>query len=244
MPTSVIFGHHVFLELRIARQCFPDANVSVDPLLLPREWIIEGDPPPRSAIQQFMDRTAFPEPLALDPRDVLREEDKRPAALAPKARKIRRSTKTPREVKMRLEQLAEVTRGFRSTKANLLPSTGRAYRVVQVGHMQDGEVLPTKELKTVYVDASRKPGRFALRAGDILLAMLGSNPKVAAVGAVPKTVLADKDVAIIRPSNSRARQKILKYLRSDEGQKVLRSLRSGVTIPHMTTAALNAIEIG
>ena len=86
---------------------------------------------------------------------------------------------------MKLDELAQVTRGITTTGKNLVPSEGSAYRVVQVRHLQDGVILPAKALKTAYVGAAAKPGRFAVKAGDILVAMLGATPKVVAVKTPP-----------------------------------------------------------
>ena len=144
---------------------------------------------------------------------------------------------------MKLDELAQVTRGITTTNKNLVPSEGSAYRVVQVRHLQGGVILPAKALKLAYVSAAANPRRFAVKAGDILVAMLGATPKVVAVKTTPSKYLADKALAIVRPSSVRARGRILKYLTSDAGQSELRSRRMGVTIPHMATAALKAIEI-
>jgi hypothetical protein len=144
---------------------------------------------------------------------------------------------------MKLEQLAEVIRGITTTKGELAPAAGNPYRIVQIRHIRDGVVASPKDLKAVYLSKERRPQRFGIQAGDILVAMLGENPKVALVNTSPRACLADKSIAIVRPQSAAAGKRIAKHLASEAGQNELRSIQSGVTIPHMKLADLKAVEI-
>ena len=144
---------------------------------------------------------------------------------------------------MRLDALATVTLGIRTGKENLEPSGGEAYRVVQTRHLQNGSMAPSKELKQVYLGEGQEPARFAVKKGDILVAMLGADPKVVLVDGSPRRILADKDLATVRPASPVNGKKVFDFLASKDGQALLRSLRSGVTIPHMKLGDLKAVEV-
>lgn len=144
---------------------------------------------------------------------------------------------------MKLEELAAVTRGIGVLKKHLDPSAGDPYRLVQIRHIQEGTIAALKGLKPVYLSSDREPQRFIIKAGDILVAMTGAKPKVAVIEKAPRRCLADSHIGIIRPKSVAAGKRIAKHLKSVAGQDVLRSLQSGVTIPHIKGTDLKAVEV-
>lgn len=91
---------------------------------------------------------------------------------------------------MKLEQLAEVTAGITTKPGDVEPGAGTMHRVVQVRNIQVGAIMTAKDLKTVCLGKERRAERYVIDDGDILVAILGANPKMAAVAAHPKKLLA------------------------------------------------------
>lgn len=146
------------------------------------------------------------------------------------------------EPAMKLEQLADVMAGITTTPGDTKEGAGVAHRVVQVRNIQEGAIGPAKELKTVYLSRERAE-RYVIQDGDILVAIVGANPKIVPVATPPKKYLADKGLGLVRPKTSAGRKRILKYLTSESGQERLRSLRGGITVPHMKLSDLMALDI-
>ncbi len=144
---------------------------------------------------------------------------------------------------MQLEKIATVNRGIGTTKRDLDPAAGKLFRIIQVRHMVDGKIVPPKELKTVYLSPERDVSRWVVKAGDILVAMVGAKPKVVVVDKTQRSCLADKGVGIVRASSVENRIRIEKYLTSKGGLEKLASLPSGVTVPNMKISDLKVLKV-
>lgn len=144
---------------------------------------------------------------------------------------------------MKLEELADVLEGITTTKANLSAASGDAYRVIQQHDLSDGRIAPRSKLKAIYVDARQAPDAFIVKRGDILVALAGTSPYVAAVTVGLEWCLAGVHVAIIRAPSNTARRRILDFLSSATGQERLRAMWCGTILLHLAIQDLRQLEV-
>src|SRR4051794_19147773 len=100
---------------------------------------------------------------------------------------------------MKLEELADITSGIPTTKDDLSATAGERYRLVKIKHLLGGVLAPSKDLEAIYLTPPREPSKFALKAGDIIVAMLGANPQLVHITTTPRRCVADRNLAIVRP---------------------------------------------
>ena len=141
-----------------------------------------------------------------------------------------------------IEDVASLRRGRHLGQKEADPSNGEPTGAVKIKNIAAGTIAEAAALDRAHLPPDQL-GRHALAAGDILIAVTGSNPKVAVVTALHSGCVANQGLAVLSPRDSEAGRRLLTYLASDQGQDDLRGLQTGVTIPSISVANLRTLVL-
>lgn len=144
---------------------------------------------------------------------------------------------------MKLLELATVFKGIAITKANLDPTAGAPYRVIQCHDMIRGAVAARSTLRTVYLGRAGNPARLAVLVGDILVALASEQVTIVALKKRLDCCVPDVHVAVVRPLSRDAGARIFKYLTSQEAQSQLKLLKRGAVVRRVFTRDLQQLDV-
>jgi hypothetical protein len=142
---------------------------------------------------------------------------------------------------VKLKDLAEVFGGVITTKANLHPTSGEPYWIVQGHDLASGEIAPRRMLRRVYLPHVEPT--LAIRVDDILVTLATARPSVIVVKEGRSWCIPDVHVAVVRAGSEHVRAEIVRYLTSAEGQTRLAFLQRGELVRHLLAEDLLELEI-
>ncbi len=115
-------------------------------------------------------------------------------------------------------------------------------RCVRARNVKPHGLDPVVELQQVRLNRDERE-RSELLAGDLLVVVSGTANRVAMVQQEHVGCVAQGHLVVLRPLDSGAGDRLLRYLQGDEGQQNLESLRVGAVVSTIRVADLRDIRI-
>ena len=141
-----------------------------------------------------------------------------------------------------IQDLASIRRGRHLGQKEANPSNGNLTTAIKIKSIADGNIAPADQLDRAHLPSQDLP-RHGLRAGDVLVALTGANPKIALVDGTHVGSVANQGLAVLTPADVAAGKRLHEYLSSEEGQAALRGLQTGTTIPSISVAKLRTVVV-
>lgn len=144
-----------------------------------------------------------------------------------------------RDIKVHLEELAEMRIGYQS-RGRVEPDMGSPYRIIQLR-----DVKETVDWETVIpFKPERKPKRYLVGDGDVLVSFRGGAHIGVALAEVPENTVASSNFYILRIRRKDVLPEYLGwYLNQSVAQVFLRTRSRGTNIPLLTKADIAELEV-